>query len=468
MWGLEHIWTKMDVIIKNGKIINADDTIEGDILIQAGVVKAMGKDISLEGAELIDAGGKYVMPGGIDVHTHLNLDVGIAVAQDDFYTGTVAAACGGTTCIVDYPGFGPKGCDLHHQIQVYHEYARNKAVIDYAFHGVIQHVNTDILNEIGTLIEEGIPSFKGYLTYDYKLSDLDVLSLLEKLSSSKGLLTVHAENDAVIQFLRGRLLAQGKSAPRYHAWSRPDRCEAEAVHRIIQLAALVDNAPVYIVHLSTAMGLEHVKAAKANGQPVYAETCPQYLFMSEERYDEPELGGLKYMMSPPLRSKEDMNAIWEGLIEGHIDVLATDHCPFDFQKKLQMGKTDFSKCPNGVPGIELRVPLLFSEGVMKERISPNRFVEIVATAPARITGLYPKKGCIAPGSDGDIVIMDPDLNRTIRHGLLHENVDYTPYEGMGIQGWPVLTLVRGQIVARNGKFVGKKGYGRFVKRKLAI
>ncbi len=281
----------MDVIIKNGKIVNSEDTLEGDVLIRDGVIIEVGEDIHLENAEMIDAGGKYVMPGGVDVHTHLNLDQGIAVAQDDFYTGTVAAACGGTTCIVDYPGFGPKGCDLHHPIRVYHEYAQGKAVIDYGFHGIFQHVNEAVLNEIKTLIDEGIPSFKGFLTYEYKLTDLDVLRLLERVSSAGGLFTIHAENDASIQFLRDRFLAQGKTAPRYHALSRPDRCEAEAVQRLIHLAAMVDHAPIYIVHLSTAMGLECVKTARNAGQTVYAETCPQYLFLSEECYDEPSPSG---------------------------------------------------------------------------------------------------------------------------------------------------------------------------------
>ena len=458
----------MNVIIKNGKIVNSDDTLEGDVLIRDGVIAQVGEEIHLEGAEVIDAGGKYVMPGGVDVHTHLNMDQGIAVAQDDFYTGTVAAACGGTTCIVDYPGFGPKGCALHHQIQVYHEYARDKAVIDYGFHGIFQHVNEDILDEIQTLVDEGIPSFKGFLTYEYKLTDLDVLRLLEKVSSSGGLFTFHAENDASIQFLRKRFLAQGKTAPRYHALSRPDQCEAEAVQRLIHLAAIVANAPIYIVHLSTAMGLESVRTAKNKGQPVYAETCPQYLFLSEACYDEPELGGLKYMMSPPLRTKSDIEALWQGVREGHIDVIATDHCPFDFEIKRQLGKEDFTRAPCGLPGVELRVPLIFSEGVMKGRISPNRFVEIVSTAPSRIMGLYPQKGQIAPGSDGDIVIMDPDRRCTVTHSLLHENVDFTPYEGMDIQGWPIMTMVRGQVVAKDGKFTGKQGYGRFVKRELGV
>jgi len=456
----------MNVIIKNGKIVNSDDTLEGDVLIRDGVIAQVGEDIHPEDAEVIDAGGKYVMPGGVDVHTHLNLDQSVAVAQDDFFTGTVAAACGGTTCIVDYPGFGPEGCDLHHPIQVYHGYARDMAVIDYGFHGVFQHVNEDILDEIKTLVDEGIPSFKGFLTYEYKLSDLDVLRLLEKVSSSGGLLAIHAENDASIQFLRDRFLAQGKTAPRYHALSRPDHCEAEAIQRIIHLAAMSDNAPIYFVHLSTAMSLECVKTAKNEGQTVYAETCPQYLFLSEECYDEPELGGLKYMMSPPLRAKSDTEALWQGVREGHIDVIATDHCPFDFKLKRQLGKDDFSRSPCGLPGIELRVPLMFSEGVMKGRISPNRFVEIVAASPARIMGLYPQKGRIAPGSDGDIIIIDPDQRCTVAHKMLHENVDFTPYEGMDIRGWPIMTMVRGQIVAKDGEFVGKKGFGRFLKRGL--
>jgi dihydropyrimidinase len=456
----------MDVLIKNGKIVNSDETREGDVHIRDGVIAQVGENISLEGAEVIDAGGKYVMPGGVDVHTHMNLDQGVAVAQDDFFTGTVAAACGGTTCIVDYPGFGPRGCNLHHPIEVYHGYAEGKAVIDYGFHGIFQHVNDDVLDEINTLVDEGIPSFKGYLTYEYKLSDLDVLRLLEKVSSSGGLLTIHAENDASIQFLRDRFLAQGKTAPRYHALSRPDHCEAEAIQRLIHLAAMSDNAPIYVVHLSTALGLECVRTARNKGQPVYVETCPQYLFLSEECYEEPELGGLKYMMSPPLRAKSDTEALWQGIQEGHIDVIATDHCPFDFKLKLQLGKDDFSRSPCGLPGIELRVPLMFSEGVIKGRISPNRFVEIVSSAPARIMGLYPKKGHISPGSDGDVVIMDPDLRRTVTHSLLHENVDFTPYEGMDIQGWPIMTMVRGQVVAKDGEFVGKQGYGRFLRRSL--
>lgn len=457
----------MDTIIKNGTIVNADDTFKGDVLIHDGIITRIGEGLALSGSEVIDAKEKYVMPGGIDVHTHLNMDIGIAVSQDDFYSGTKAASFGGTTCIVDYPGFGPVGCDLNNQILLYHEYARDNAVIDYGFHGIFQHVNQTILDEIKAIVLEGIPSFKGYLTYDYKLTDLDILRLLDGISNSGGLFTVHAENDDIIKFMRDRFLKEKKISPRYHAMSRPERCEAEAVNRMIQLAAVAGNASLYIVHLSTAKGLDFIKLARAEGQNIFAETCPQYLFLNEERYDEPDNGGLKYIMSPPLRSKENSEAIWAGIIEGHIDVIATDHCPFDFSKKLKMGKDDFTKCPGGIPGIELRVPLMFSEGVMKERISLNRFVEIIATAPAKIMGLYPRKGVILEGSDADIIIMNPNHHCKVTHGMLHENVDFTPYEGMKLQGWPEITAVRGRTIVKEGKFYGEKGYGEFVRRTIS-
>jgi dihydropyrimidinase len=457
----------MDKLIKNGIIVNADATVSGDVLIQNGIVARIGDDIEHSGADVIDAKGKFVMPGGVDVHTHFNLDLGNIKAQDDFYSGTVAAACGGTTCIVDYPGFGPKGCDLYHQIEQYRFEAKGQAVIDYGLHGIFQHVNQEIIDEIQSLVDAGIYSFKGYLTYAGKLDDQALLRALSQVKKVGGLFTVHAENDAIIEFLRDRFLAQEKKSPHYHALSRPARCEAEAVGRMIHLAAIAGNAPLYVVHLSSALGLAAVKTAQAVGQPVFAETCPQYLLLNEDRYDEPDLGGLKYIMSPPLRKKADNAALWQGIREGHIEVVATDHCPFDFTKKKALGGRDFSRCPGGVPGVELRIPLIFSEGVGKKRISLTRFVDITATSPARIMGLYPKKGIIAPGSDADIILMDPNRSRTVTHKMLHENVDYTPYEGFTVQGWPMLTMVRGHVVAKDGNFVGEKGFGKFVKRKIA-
>ncbi len=459
----------MSTIIKNGKIVTASDIYNADIIIDEGIIKQIGVNLPLGNHEVIDAMGKYVVPGGIDVHTHLNLDVGIAVAKDDFYTGTVAAACGGTTTIVDHMGFGPKGCNLKHQVDVYHGYADGKAVIDYSFHGVLQRVNEEILNEMEQIISnEGIPSFKAYLTYDYKLSDMEVLKVLIRLKELGGLTTVHPENDAAVNYLRNYYSKNNMLTPIYHALSRPAECEAEAINRMINLAAIAGNAPLYIVHLSCGLGLDYIKMASEREQKVYAETCPQYLLLDDEKYNEEDNEGLKYIMSPPLRKKNDQKKLWNGIREGFIQVIATDHCPFDFNGEKQLGKDDFTKCPNGAPGIETRVPLLFSEGVSKGRISINKFVEVISTNPAKIFGLYPRKGTIAVGSDADIVIIDPDKEVVLTKNILHENVDYTAYEGMKLKGYPILTLVRGKVVVKDNKFVGEAGYGKFIKRSISL
>lgn len=459
----------MSTIIKNGTIVTASDIYNGDILVDNGIIKEIGTNIPTSNHDVIDAAGKYVIPGGIDVHTHLNLDVGIAVANDDFYTGTVAAACGGTTTIVDHMGFGPKGCNLKHQIDVYHGYADGIATIDYSFHGVIQHVDEKILDEMKSIVDaEGIPSFKVYLTYGFKLSDDEVLKVLLRLKELGGITTVHPENDAAVNYLRDYYSKNGMLSPVYHALSRPPECEAEAINRMINLAAIAGNAPLYIVHLSCGLGLDYIKMALERGQKIYAETCPQYLLLDDEKYKEPNNEGLKYIMSPPLRKKENQEKLWKGINDGLIQVVATDHCPFDFNGEKQLGKDDFTKCPNGAPGIETRVPLLFSEGVSKGRISINKFVEIISTNPAKIFGLYPKKGTIQVGADADIVLIDPDKEVVLSRRILHENVDYTAYEGMRLKGYPVLTLVRGKIVAKDNEFVGIKGYGQFIKRKKAM
>ncbi|MCY6959274.1 dihydropyrimidinase [Clostridium brassicae] len=455
----------MSSIIKNGLIVTASDTYKGDIYIEDGIIKEIGIDLQRQCDEVIDAKGKYVIPGGVDVHTHLNLDVGIAVANDDFYTGTVAAACGGTTCIVDHMGFGPKGCNLHHQVNVYHGYADDKAVIDYSFHGVVQHVDDRILKEMSEIVnDEGIPSFKIYLTYDYKVSDEEALKILMRLKELGGITTVHPENNDSINYFRRLFVEQGKTSPIYHPMSRPVECEAEAISRMINLASLAGNAPLYIVHLSNELGLKYIKIAQDSGQKVYVETCPQYLFLDEEKYKEPNNEGLKYIMSPPLRKKDNQAALWKGIKDGNIHVVATDHCPFAFNKDKQMGKDDFTKCPNGVPGIEERIPLMFSEGVMKSKISINRFVDVCCTSPAKMFGLYPKKGAIQVGSDADIVLIDPNKDVILTRDILHENVDYTAYEGMKLKGYPVLTMVRGKVIVKNNHFIGEKGYGKFIKR----
>lgn len=455
----------MRTLIKNGRIAGVEGIYEGDIFIEDGIIKSIGVGLSMDCDELIDAKDKIIIPGGIDVHTHLNMHVKNAISADDFYSGTVAAACGGTTTIIDHMGFGPSGCRLHHQVDVYHGYAENNAVIDYGFHGVIQHVDERIINEIESIVkDEGIPSFKIYLTYDYRVGDADALRVMKRIKELGGVVTVHCENHGIIDYLKQVFVSQGKTTPIYHALSRPPECEGEAVNRMIYIAELAGDAPLYIVHLTSRVGLNHVKAAKDRGQRVFAETCPQYLLLDEDKYNEPFYEGLKFVMSPPLRKKGNQEALWEGIRKGYIDVVATDHCPFMFSKEKQLGKDDFTKCPNGAPGIEERMPLIFSEGVMKGRISIQRFVKICCTNPAKIFGMYPQKGIIAPGSDGDIVIIDPEKEITLTKSMLHGNCDYTAYEGFKLKGYPVMTLSRGEVIVRNNEFTGKRGRGKFIKR----
>lgn len=455
----------MSVLIKNGTIIAEDKELIGDIYIENSIISEIGVNINKTADEIIDASDKFVVPGGIDAHTHLNIHMGDIVAKDDFYTGTVAAACGGTTSIIDHMGFGPKGCDLHHQLNVYHEYAHGNSVIDYSFHGVIQHVDDNILNEMGEMVEEeGISSFKIYLTYDNKVSDEEALKVLIRLKELGAITTVHCENDDVINYLRNLFIKEGKTQPIYHALSRPEESEAEAVNRMISLASVAGNVPLYIVHVSCEKSMEHIIKAQRQGKNVIAETCPQYLFLDQDKYREKDMQGLKYIMSPPLRKKENQNLLWNDISNNNIQVVATDHCPFDFKGDKQRGKDDFTKCPNGGPGIETRIPLIFSEGAMKGRIDIRTFVNVVSTNPAKIFGLYPKKGVIREGSDADIVIIDKNREVTLSKTMLHENVDYTPYEGMKLRGYPVLTMVRGKIIARDNMFTGEKGYGEFIKR----
>ena len=456
------------ILIQNGNLVLPAGVVQHDLLIQGDTITDIQANIPLEhtasGTRVIDARDKYVLPGGIDVHTHLNLDIGIARAQDDFYTGTVAAAMGGTTTIVDHPGFGPKGCSIFHQIAQYHEYARDHAVIDYAFHGVLQHLDETIIEDLPKLVGQGITSVKAYMTYDHRFTD-EMLARLLKTTAAEGILvTVHAEDHDMISANRQACVRKGQTAPRYHAQSRPPESEANAVSRVIQLAKDSGDAPLYIVHLSTQQGLDVIRTAQAKGQPVFAETCPQYLFLDASSYDLPDLEGLKYIMSPPLRSRSDQSALWHGLSDGSIQVVATDHCPFDFALKKRLAAHDFTRCPGGAPGIEARIPLMFSKA-MTRQLTLEQCVKVTAENPARIMGLYPQKGVLAQGSDADLVIMDPDRTQTITHDLLHENVDYTPYEGFTLAGIPILTMVRGHIITENGQLKATKGFGTFIKRK---
>lgn len=454
----------MKTIIKHGTIVSPSETYEADLLIDGEKIIAIGKDLEDPEAQMIDARGKYVIPGGVDVHTHMDLLVGAGRAVDDFYHGTVAAACGGTTAIVDHMGFGPDGCNLHYQMNEYHKLADDKAVIDYGFHGTAQHVDEDIIAELKLMVQDGVQSIKVYLTYDRRLNDAEALQVLKEMKKLGGIVAFHCENHEVVEYYRKLYRESGKTSPIYHAKSRPNLAESEAVARILNVARLAGDAPVYIVHLSCKESLEAVAEARRNGQKnIFVETCTQYLTLTEEKYLDPD--GLKYIMSPPLRTKEDCDRLWQGLKDGEIQVVATDHCPFNYLLEKQRGKDDFTQCPNGAPGVEERMSLVFSEGVMKGRISINQYVETLCTNPAKIYGLYPEKGILQPGSDGDLVIIDPTVEWVITHDQMHSAVDYTAYEGTPVKGRIELVMQRGNIIAENNQFKGTKGAGRFIRRK---
>lgn len=449
------------MVIKNGIVVTENGTLNADVLIRDGKIIQIGNNLS--DTETIDAAGKYVLPGGIDVHTHMDLDVGIAVAQDSFYTGTIAAACGGTTAIVDHLAFGPKGCGLDHQVKHYHELADGNAVIDYSFHGVLQHVDADVLAKMESLMAEGITSYKIYMTYDYKITDGDIYTILKRAKELGLIIAVHPENDRVVNRKRQELVAAGCTQPIYHARSRPVECEAEAVNRVCEISQMAGDAPLYIVHLSNHLGMEYINLNKQNGlKNVFVETCPQYLVLDESCYLRED--GVKFILSPPLREKQNNTLLWEDIAKGCIDTVATDHCPFDYTLKQKMGGADFTKCPNGLPGVELRIPLLFSEGVLKKRITADAFAKLCSTNPAKLFGMYPQKGAIREGGDADIVIIDPDKEQTVSHANLHENVDYTPYEGMKILCAIDTVLSRGDVIVRDNSFVGAKARGRFINR----
>jgi dihydropyrimidinase len=449
------------LVIKNGIVVTEDGAVIRDVLIKDGLIAGIGENLA--DGRSIDAAGKYVLPGGIDVHTHMDLDMGIAVAQDDFYTGTIAAACGGTTTIVDHPAFGPKGCGLEHQINHYHGLAKDKAVIDYSFHGVIQHVDADVLDKMETLASHGVTSFKIYMTYDFKIDDASIYAVLKRAKELGVIIAVHPENDGIVNVRRKELVAQGFTEPIYHERSRPVECEAEAINRVMMISKAAGDAPLYIVHLSNHLGMEYIELAKKHGlKNVFVETCPQYLTLDESCYLRED--GIKFILSPPLRDKSNNALLWGDIQNGLINTIATDHCPFDYTLKAKLGGADFTKCPNGLPGVELRFPLIFSEGVLKKRISAVDFTRLCSANPAKLFGLYPQKGAIKVGGDADITIIDPEKKHTVTHADLHENVDYTPYEGMELLCSVDTVLSRGEIVVQGNEYIGEKARGRFLKR----
>lgn len=463
----------MKKLIKNGMIATENEIFRGDILIDGEKIIGIGSDISTDGAEIIDASGKYVLPGAVDVHTHMDLDVGMARAIDDFYDGTVAAACGGTTTIVDHMAFGPKDCSLWHQVNEYHRLADGNAVVDYGFHGVIQHpVTADRLGELAEIKEkEGISSFKVYMTYDFGLTDDELFNVLRAAKEAGIVITVHCENHGILTQLRKEFIEEGHGEAKYHPLSRPPRCEAEAVNRMIHLAAVAGDAPLYIVHLSSAEGLHEVLRARAEHRPnLGVETCTQYLILTDREYEDP-VEGLKAIMSPPLRKDQDREELWQALADGTIDTVATDHCPFHFREgkaEKQYGKDDFTKCPNGAPGVQERLMLLFSEGFMKGRISLPQVVKYSSSNPCRMFGLYPQKGSFEPGTDADIVIIDPEKKTLINKEYIRGASDYSCYEGMELEGRIDNVFLRGEEIVRDGDFLGKRGDGKYLRRENSV
>ena len=457
----------MSLLIQNGLVVTSTGSYTADVYVEDGKIKTIGANLDIAAQTIVDAKGKYVLPGAIDPHTHLAMPFMGTSAQDDYETGTIAAACGGVTCVVDFD-LQQKGESILQALERKKSWAKDKVVVDYSLHPAIMDPRPEVIEEIKDAIQKyGTPSFKIFMVYDFRVDDATMIRLLKETKKYGGLVQVHAENVHIIDHLNEEFEKAGKLAPYYHAKSRPNIAEEEAVSRAAKMVEMTGSR-IYIVHLSSKEGLDRVKEARNKGVNVFAETCPQYLLLDEERYKESGFNGAKYVMSPPLRTKESNKALWEGINQGHVQVVATDHCPFDIKGKKDMnGTDDYKKIPNGAPGIETLLILMHSEGVVKGRISLEKMVDVLSTATAKMFGLA-DKGDIQVGKDADIVIFDPKQKFTITQEKLHMNVDYTPYEGMQVTGMPVQVFSRGKKVSEwkddHVEFVGQKGYGRFVKR----
>ena len=459
----------MSLLIKNGRVITAVDDYKGDIFVESEQVNLIGKNLDVKADRVIDAQDKYVIPGGIDPHTHLDMPFAGTVSADDFETGTRAAAHGGTTTLIDF-AIQTKGRSTLEALETWHKKAEGKTAIDYGFHMIITDLEDDRVPEMRTLADEGVTSYKLFMAYPGVLyaDDATLFRAMRKAGEDGTVICMHAENGIVIDEIVKSALAEGKTGPKWHALTRPTRMEAEGVHRSIAIAEVAD-VPVYIVHLSSADALEQVVLPRDRGAHVFAETCPQYLFLDHSYYEQEGFEGAKYVMTPPLREKWNQKELWRGLQMGDLMSISTDHCPFCFKEQKEMGINDFSKIPNGGPGVENRMSLVFNGGVVEGRISLNRFVELTSTASAKMFGLFPKKGTIAVGSDADIVIFNPDRKETIsvNNSVMHHmNVDYNAYEGFEVTGVSETVISRGKIIVENCEYLGKKGDGQFLKRGL--
>lgn len=461
-----------EVLIKAGRIVTAVDDYVADILLKNGRIEAIARDIPVDSIETHDASGLIVMPGGVDVHTHMEFPLGSAETCDTFETGTRSAAFGGTTTIIDFAlqqkGETPKQA-LDRQLAV----AEPKSCVDYGFHIILTDVTAATLAELpDTINREGVSSFKMFMAYPgiLMVDDGDIFKAMRAVGDKGGMINLHAENGSVIQVLIEEALAQGNTSPKYHAVTRPRLMEAEATHRAIRLAELAE-VPVYIVHLSAKEALEAVVEARDRGIPAFAETCPHYLFLTSEEYNRPGFEAAKYVMTPPLREHDCQQALWRGLKFDDLQIVSTDHCPFCFNenpygihRSKQLGRDNFEKIPNGAPGVELRIPLLYDGGVNAGRISLNRFVQLTSTAPAKMFGLFPRKGTIAVGSDADIVLFDPKKSHILSASTHHSNVDYSLFEGRQVTGKVEKVFLRGQLIVDGDRWLGQPGSGQYQKR----
>jgi dihydropyrimidinase len=457
----------LSILIKNGRIVTAIDDYVADIYAHGEQVDLIGRDLELPADHVVDARGKLVIPGGVDPHTHLELPFGGTTTSDTFETGTRAAAFGGTTCIVDF-AVQTKGTSALEALETWHAKAEGNTAIDYSFHMIITDMPEDRTREMRMLADAGVTSYKLFMAYPGAMlaDDATIFRAMRKAGEDGTLVCMHAENGIVIDELIKIALAEGHIEPKYHALTRPTRLEAEGTYRALAIAE-VAKSPVYIVHLSCDDALDELRRAQARGVMAHGETCPQYLLLDVDRYDEPGFDGAKYVLTPPLREKWNQKKLWNGLRGDSLNVISTDHCPFCLKDQKELGKTDFSKIPNGGPGIENRMSLIYHNGVNKNRFDINRFVELTSTTPAKIFGLFPKKGTIAVGSDADIVIFDPDHEETIslnNPDTHHMNIDYNAYEGMRVKGFTETVFSRGKLIVDKRKYLGRAGDGRFVKR----
>jgi dihydropyrimidinase len=456
----------MKILIRHGEIITATDRYTGDIYIEGGKIRAIGENLKglFSVDREIDAGGLYVFPGGIDAHTHMDMPFMGTCSSDDFETGTAAGLAGGTTAIIDF-AIQTQGHTMTEAYNQWMERAQGKAVGDFAFHMAVTDFNAKTLPEVAELMQKGVTSFKTFTAYKgaLMLDDRMLFGLMQEVQKRGGLVTVHAENGDMIDDLVQAAIKNGQTAPRYHYLTRPAIAEAEAGSRVMDLAHQ-SQCPLYIVHTTCRDALERVKRNYLRDQRIYVETCSQYLLLDDSLYEKPGFEGAKWVMSPPLRKKDDQEALWASLAAGHIHTVATDHCPFNFNTQKQAGKETFTKIPNGAPGVQHRVELLFSEGVLKNRLTLNRFVEVIATAPAKIFGLFPRKGTIAVGTDADIVLFDPKAKHTISAKTHKHRVDYSAYEGWDVTGKVVTVLKGGNVAYENGKLDVTKGQGQYLTR----